>query len=406
MLTPSPKKRRGWWRRKNQNLLLLLGASLFLVGGVIVYTFHKRAADQQIAQTAADSGTEGATPDTSLLQGKQAPPAAVPQGNSPPVTGGQSAQPQASPPDFAEEARKRRWQTYWQLVAQQQQQTAEAQGKALSGDTAVQLQGDAQPGSGIVIPGAPGAPGGGLPVAGTDAGAQAEKRAWLGQEGDPYGLNENLPGSLHGMKADTIMAGTAIQAVILGAINSDMPGMVKAQITHDVFDSAGMEGLPLIPAGTQVIGEYDDSISAGQTRVGIVWTRLIFPDTQSRQLGAMEGADQSGAAGMADRVNRHWIQKFGSAILISIAGAAAQLSQPAPSTQGFYSPTSVGSAAISQQMNQLAQEQARAGMAIPDTIEIRAGNIAVIMTNKDLQLPVWHDQRAAGAAVAQAPILQ
>lgn len=406
MLTPTPKKRRRWWRRKNQNLLLLLGASLFLVGGVIVYTFHKRAADQVIAQTAADSGTEGATPDAGLLQGKQAPPAtAAPQGNLPPAATGQAAQPSTPAPDFAEEARKRRWQTYWQLVAQQQQQTAEAQGKALSGDTSVQLQGDAQPG-GIVIPGAPGAPGGGLPVAGTDAGAQAEKRAWLGQAGDPFGLNENLPGSLHGMKTDTIMAGTAIQAVILGAINSDMPGMVKAQITHDVFDSAGMEGLPLIPAGTQVIGEYDNSISAGQTRVGIVWTRLIFPDTQSRQLGAMEGADQSGAAGMADKVRKHWLEKFGSAILISIAGAAAQLSQPQPSTQGFYSPTSIGSAAISQQMNQLAQEQARAGMAIPDTIEIRAGNIAVIMTNKDLTLPVWHDQRSTSGAVAQGPILQ
>lgn len=402
MLTPAPRKRRR--KRKNQNLLLLLGASLVLVGGVIVYTFHKRAADQQIAQTVADSGTEGATPDAGLLNGKQIAPAAAPQSNQPPA--GQAAQPSTPTPDFAEEARKRRWQTYWQLMAQQQQQMAEAQGKSLSGDTAVQLQPDAQPGGGIVIPGAPGAPGTGLPVAGTDAGAQAEKRAWLGQEGDPWGLSENLPGSLHGMKTDTIMAGTAIQAVILGEINSDMPGMVKAQITHDVFDSAGMEGLPLIPAGTQVIGEYDNSISAGQTRVGIVWTRLIFPDTQSRQLGAMEGADQSGAAGMADRVNRHWLQKFGSAILISIAGAAAQLSQPAPSTQGFYSPTSVGSAAISQQMNQLAQEQARAGMQIPDTIEIRAGNIAVIMTNKDFQLPVWHDQRLTGGAVAQGPILQ
>ncbi len=387
---------------------MLLGASLFLVGGVIVYTFHKRAQDQQVAQTAADSGTEGAIPDPRMLQGKQQPAPSPPatQGG-PPAGQGQTAQPQPPAPDFAEEARKRRWQTYWQLVAQQQQQTAEAQGKALSSDTSVQLQDPMQQaGGGMVLPGTPATPGGGLPVAGTDAGAQAEKRAWLGQEGDPFGLSENLPGSLHGMKTDTIMAGTAIQAVILGEINSDMPGMVKAQITQPVFDSAGMEGLPLIPAGTQVIGEYDNSISAGQTRVGIVWTRLIFPDTQSRQLGAMEGADQSGAAGMADKVRKHWLEKFGSAILISIAGAAAQLSQPQPSTQGFYSPTSVGSAALSQQMSQLAQEQARAGMQIPDTIEIRAGNIAVIMVNKDFRLPVWHDQRLTSGAVAQGPILQ
>ena len=207
-LSPRPKRKRS--RRRNQSLVLLLAVSLLVVGGVIVYTFHKRATDQQIAQAAAEDHTQGAAPADSLLNSKQSPTTSPP-GTTPHVEGRPAAAQQSQPAlNFAEEDRKRRWQVYYQLLAQDMQQQAEASGKALSGETSVQLQSDAQTGGTIAVPGVPGAPGAGLPIAGTDAGAQAEKRAWLGQEGDPYGLSENLPGSLHGMKLDTIMAGTAI----------------------------------------------------------------------------------------------------------------------------------------------------------------------------------------------------
>ena len=120
----------------------------------------------------------------------------------------------------------------------------------------------------------------------------------------------------------------------------------------------------------------------------------------------MEGADQGGYAGFHDRVNTHFWTKLGSAILISIAGAGAQLAQPQAPVNGYYSPFQTGTGAVSQQMSQLGQEYARAGMAIPNTLEVRPGYFFQIMVQKDMHLPPYVDRRNAGANTAMGPILQ
>ena len=87
----------------------------------------------------------------------------------------------------------------------------------------------------------------------------------------------------------------------------------------------------------------------------------------------MEGAGQGGYAGFHDRVNTHFWDKFWSALLISIAGAGSQLSQPQPAVNGFYSPGQIGAAAMAQGFSQVGQEYARAGLSIPNTLEVRPG---------------------------------
>jgi type IV secretion system protein VirB10 len=60
----------------------------------------------------------------------------------------------------------------------------------------------------------------------------------------------------------------------------------------------------------------------GQTRVGVIWHRIIFPDAESIDLGSMEGADQGDYAGFHDLVNTHFWSKIGNALLISVPGQA------------------------------------------------------------------------------------
>ena len=251
------------------------------------------------------------------------------------------------------------------------------------------------------VPGGYGA-GFGLPVyppAQVDATGQREKQAFLAQPGDTTGASDDLQATLRDPSSPyLVMAGTAIPAVMVGGINSDMPGMVIGQVAENVYDTATGHYL-LIPQGARLIGQYDNRVSMGQTRVGVIWNRIIYPDAESIDLGSMEGADQGGYAGFHDQVNTHFWSKIGNALLISIAGAGVQLSQPQAVNGQNYNSQQIAAASLGQQFGELGQEYARAGLSIPNTLEIRPGYRFVVMVNKDMHLRPYIDHRRGHVAV-------
>lgn len=418
-LNPKRVSRLNYWP------LVVVGIIVFLFACGVCYTAWRRT--QPVTQARADGDTsahEGATPPSFLgtAQTTQASPIPKP---APSPNAKDPAPHQEAPttPSTMPDPRIAAWQAFWQQQQQLEQKRLEEADNALhasadtSGNGSARGQGGGRDAASLDVPGmAAGLPpgttmasagalsggfsanaisSGGSPSGaggGTDPVNQASKRAFLGQTGDPLGMNEDLAGFVHGPKQSTIMAGTAIRGVMVGGGNSDMPGMIIGQVSHTVCDS--MTGsIPLIPQGTRVIGTYDNSVSQGQTRMGVVWTRAIFPDSASRQLGAMEGADQSGSAGLHDIVRTHFWEKFLSQTLISFGGAAAQLAQPQQSAFSGYSPSSVAAGSLTQGYSQLGQEYARAGLSIPNTLEIRPGYEFTIMVNKDLTLPQYIDHR-------------
>ncbi|TIQ00556.1 MAG: TrbI/VirB10 family protein [Mesorhizobium sp.] len=112
-----------------------------------------------------------------------------------------------------------------------------------------------------------------------------------------------------------------IRGFLETAINTDLPGMVRAVVREDVYSLDGRR--VLIPKGSRLTGEYKSGIARGQTRVFIVWNRMIRSDGVSVNIGS-PGADSLGRGGMAGRVDRHWLERFGSAIVLSIVGGAAE----------------------------------------------------------------------------------
>ena len=87
-------------------------------------------------------------------------------------------------------------------------------------------------------------------------------------------------------------------------------------------------------------------------------------------------------------------------LLISIAGAGVQLSQPQATVNGNYSSQQIASASLGQQFGELGQEYARAGLSIPNTLEIRPGYRFVVMVNKDMHLRPYVDHRTAGGTIS------
>lgn len=188
-----------------------------------------------------------------------------------------------------------------------------------------------------------------------------------------------------------IAAGTIIPAVLLSAINSDLPGSIIAQVRQPVYDTFDYRKL-LIPAGTRIVGRYSSEINYGQERVMVAWDEMIFPNGRRINIAGMPGADAQGASGMRDKVDTHFWRTWGNALLVSLIGAAAQQAQP--QNQGtFNAPTASqqATAAAANSLNETASQVLRKNLNVAPTLEIRPGYLFNIMVNKSVSLPEYKE---------------
>ena len=124
--------------------------------------------------------------------------------------------------------------------------------------------------------------------------------------------------------------GTMIPAVLETAMNSDLPGFVRAVVSRDVrgFDGSSV----LIPRGSRLVGQYRSGLSEGASRILVIWTRLLRPDGASVQI-ASPGGDPLGRAGQEGKVHSHFLRQFANSILLSVIGAEVSNLAAQPSTQ-------------------------------------------------------------------------
>jgi type IV secretory pathway VirB10-like protein len=191
-------------------------------------------------------------------------------------------------------------------------------------------------------------------------------------------------------------AGSVIPAVLLTGINADLPGTIVAQVRNDVFDSVTGRYL-LVPSGTRLLGIYDNRIVQGQRRVLVAWTRLLYPDGSSLDLSGMPGADQAGYAGFGANVDEHLNKVFTSALLLSIIGAGAQLSQPQQSSS-LYAAPSIGqtiAGAVGQQIGNTSIQLTQRQLEIPPTLQVPLGYLFNVLVNRDIVLTTPYDEAGA-----------
>ena len=123
----------------------------------------------------------------------------------------------------------------------------------------------------------------------------------------------------------TLSAGTIIAASLITGLNSDLPGMVIAQVTENVSDTATGRTV-LVPQGARLIGSYDSVVAFGQRRALLIWQRIVFPDGSSVRLDNMPATDLAGYAGIEDRVDFHTWQLLKGIALSTLLGVGTELS--------------------------------------------------------------------------------
>jgi type IV secretion system protein TrbI len=183
-----------------------------------------------------------------------------------------------------------------------------------------------------------------------------------------------------------LRTGWVIPALLLTAMESELPGTIIAQVSQDVYDS-GTGNYLLIPQGSRLVGEYANAIQYGQSRIFVAWQRIIYPDNSALDLGAMPGADEQGEAGFNDKVDNHFVRIFGSALLMSAITAATNWSTNHNQT-GFngngFSASDALSEAVGQQLGQATAHLLEKNLSIAPTLKIRPGYRFNILVVKDL----------------------
>ena len=192
--------------------------------------------------------------------------------------------------------------------------------------------------------------------------------------------------------------GTVIEAQLLTAIHSDLPGEVLAQVARNVYDSQTQQVL-LIPRGTRLVGTYDSQIALGQGRLFVAWTRMVLPDGRSLTLSGLASKDLRGQAGLTGRVDRHRLGMFGDALMLSVVGAGLALSQRGPDRGGsawdgsaYPSPGEIMAGSVAAELARVATETLRARAGRSPTIQIREGAAFYVFLSGDLALPPYHTQ--------------
>ncbi|MGX1074991.1 type IV secretory pathway VirB10-like protein [Bradyrhizobium elkanii] len=182
-----------------------------------------------------------------------------------------------------------------------------------------------------------------------------------------------------------VQAGTVIPGALITGIRSDLPGQVTAQVTENVFDTPTGRFL-LVPQGARLIGTYDSQVTFGQSRVLLVWTRLIMPNGRSIVLERQPGADTAGYAGLEDQVDNHWGELFKAAALSTFLAVGTELGAGSDTNSNDSGIIQALRHGASDSLNQTGQQVVRRSLNIQPTLTVRPGFPVRVLVNRDLIL--------------------
>lgn len=189
-------------------------------------------------------------------------------------------------------------------------------------------------------------------------------------------------------KSHIIFEGTLLETVLVNRLNGDFAGPVVCQITTDLYSHD--HSTLLIPAGTRALGETRKVDSFGQTRLAVIFHRLIMPDGYAVDLDLAPALNQIGETALNDKVNNHYFKIFGASIAVGALAGLSTIGTNNSAVTGL--PVSTADAYREGVASSLSQSSLRIldkFLNIPPTITIREGHRVRIFLTQDLEVPAY-----------------
>lgn len=157
------------------------------------------------------------------------------------------------------------------------------------------------------------------------------------KDGQDSGAGAQSANSYQAARENTLSPGTMLLAILISGINSDNGGQVTAQLTADVYDSLYGDTL-LIPMGARLVGTYEGGAKLGESRVNIKWSRILFPNGDSYQMGeTLVTAGMDGYPGILGKVDTHGDQVVSAGLVTTALGALGSIAAGNTSSGDSYS---------------------------------------------------------------------
>jgi len=182
--------------------------------------------------------------------------------------------------------------------------------------------------------------------------------------------------------------GAFIDCTLETAIDSTLPGMTTCITAGDTFSADGK--VVLIERGSKLVGETRGQVQQGQARVFVVWTQVRTPTGVIVPLDS-PGTDELGRAGLPGEVQRHFWERFGAAMLISIVNGAIQAGVQAANHSGgaiLYAPST---------SQDVLTEALKDTTHIPPTIVKRNGDRIQVLVAPDVDFRPVYELRTSAA---------
>lgn len=204
---------------------------------------------------------------------------------------------------------------------------------------------------------------------------------------DPYaGGTKSAPPNRASGKTYVLFEGTILETVLINRLDGQFSGPVECLLSTDVYSNDRQH--LLIPTGSKLLGETKKVDTFGQTRLAVVFHRLLMPDGYSVNLDQFKGLNQTGDTGLRDQVNNHYLRIFGVSLAIGALGAVGEAGiNGSPNAsgsdlmrQGFAASTAQSSAQILDKF-----------LNVMPTVTIREGHRVKVYLSGDLTLPDYNN---------------
>ena len=217
--------------------------------------------------------------------------------------------------------------------------------------------------------------------------AAAEQRAGAASPPSNQGPEQPVSALPSAPSPFTVQAGAIISGALVTGLRSDLPGAAIGQVTDDVYDSVSGRHL-LIPKGSRLLGAYEADVVFGQSRLSLIWSRLILPNGRSMMLDDMRATDPQGYSGLEDRIDNRWGERLRTAALTTLLaiGASSGISSGDDAiaralTQG-----------VSGGVNAFGEGLVAKGLGVAPRLTIRPGFAFRVIVSRDLVLEPYGDR--------------
>lgn len=201
----------------------------------------------------------------------------------------------------------------------------------------------------------------------TPANAPTRQESEARQETSVAFRGQVLPGKVAGAAMDTslVLMPGVYSCILDTAVNSERAGPFQCHTDEDIRSPLGV---PLMDAGTVIIGSYQSDVRQGQSRVPGIAVTGYTPQGVPVPLGALV-SDELGRVGMPGRVNRHLMERFGGAFMLLLSQGAIDLARSALMSGNGNSQVNLNTGSV----QSLASETLRGTINIPNTVEKNQG---------------------------------